>query len=44
MIKQNETNQGKKEKKKPNKNQMSGFAWEAIYSLVCLQEENKVIL
>lgn len=43
MIKQNEKNRGKK-KKKPNKNQMSGFAWEAIYSLVCLQEKNKVIL
>lgn len=23
---------------------MSGFAWEVIYSLVCLQEKNKVIL
>lgn len=29
----------KKKKKKTNKNQMSGFAWEVIYSLVCLQEK-----
>lgn len=40
-MKQNQKNNPQKTL---NKNQMSGFAWEMIYSLVCLQEKNKAIL